>query len=99
MTLALRRLPTGEREAIAPTLFLDLSPGQAAAAMRVSLATLRRRLAEAGQRYGPFCLQAPKCQPYRDRQRSPVSQASRAATGSPTGEPSPSRAVVAKAAA
>jgi len=29
------------------TLYLDLSPEQAAAALRVSLATLRRRLAEA----------------------------------------------------
>jgi hypothetical protein len=29
VTLALRRLPTGQREAIAPTLFLDLSPGHA----------------------------------------------------------------------
>jgi DNA-directed RNA polymerase specialized sigma24 family protein len=47
VTFALRRLPTGQREAIALTLYLDLSPEQAAAAMRVSLATLRCRLAEA----------------------------------------------------
>jgi hypothetical protein len=84
VTLALRRLPTGQREATALTLFLDLGSGQAAAAMRVSLATLRRCLAEAGQ-LRPFCLQAPECQLFRDRQRSPVSQASRAATRSPTG--------------
>jgi len=47
VSLALRRLPTGQREAIALTLYLDLGPEQAAAAMRVSLATLRHRLAEA----------------------------------------------------
>jgi DNA-directed RNA polymerase specialized sigma24 family protein len=47
VTLALRRLPAGQREAIVLTLYLDLSPEQAAAAMRVSLATLPRRLAEA----------------------------------------------------
>jgi DNA-directed RNA polymerase specialized sigma24 family protein len=47
VTLALRRLPTGQREAIVLTSYLDLSPDQAAAAMRVSLATLRRRLAGA----------------------------------------------------
>jgi hypothetical protein len=33
----------------------------------------------------PFCLQTPECQLFRDRQRSLVSQASRAATRSPTG--------------
>ncbi|HEX9539609.1 MAG TPA: hypothetical protein VGA04_15720 [Streptosporangiaceae bacterium] len=85
MSLALRRLSTSQREATALTLFLDLGSGQAAAAMRVSLATLRRCLAEAGQRPKPFCLQAPECQLFRDRQRSPVSQASRAATRSPMG--------------
>jgi hypothetical protein len=47
VTLALRRLPAGQREAIVLTFCLDLSPELAAAAMRVSLATLRRRLAEA----------------------------------------------------
>src|SRR5262249_18425413 len=67
--------------AIVLTFYLDLSPWQTAAAMRVSLATLRRRLAEAGQRYGPSCLQTPEYQPYRDRQRSPVSQASRVGRG------------------
>jgi DNA-directed RNA polymerase specialized sigma24 family protein len=46
VTLALRRLPTGQREAIVLTLYLDLSPEQAAAAMRMSPAKLRRRLAE-----------------------------------------------------
>jgi hypothetical protein len=54
---ALRRLPTGQREAIVLTLHRDLNPEQAAAAMRMSLATLRRRLDEAGQRCGPSCLQ------------------------------------------
>ena len=47
VTVALRRLPTGQREATVLTLYLDLSPEQAAAAMRVSLVTLQRRLAEA----------------------------------------------------
>ena len=47
MTLALRGLLTGQREAIVLTVFGDLSPGQATAAMRVSRASLRRRLAEA----------------------------------------------------
>jgi DNA-directed RNA polymerase specialized sigma24 family protein len=56
VTLALRRPPAGQREAIVLTRYLDLNPEQAAAARRVSLATLRRRLAEAGQRYGPSCL-------------------------------------------
>ncbi len=39
VTLALRRLPAGQREAIVLTFCLDLSP-ELAAAMRVSLATL-----------------------------------------------------------
>jgi DNA-directed RNA polymerase specialized sigma24 family protein len=47
VTLALRRLPTGQREAIVLTFYLDLSVEQAAAAMRVSPATLRRHLAKA----------------------------------------------------
>jgi DNA-directed RNA polymerase specialized sigma24 family protein len=47
VTLALRRLPTGQREAIVLTFYLDLSAEQAAAAMRVSPATLRRHLAKA----------------------------------------------------
>jgi DNA-directed RNA polymerase specialized sigma24 family protein len=47
VTLALRRLPTGQREAIVLTFYLDLSAEQAAAAMRVSPATLRRHLARA----------------------------------------------------
>ena len=47
MTLALRRLPASQREAIVLTSCPDLSPDLAAAAVRVSLATLRRRLAEA----------------------------------------------------
>ncbi len=47
VTLALRRLPASQREAIVLTFCLDLSPELAATAMRVSLATLRRRLAEA----------------------------------------------------
>ncbi len=36
-----------QREAIVLTFYLDLSPEQAAAACRVTLATPRRRLAEA----------------------------------------------------
>jgi DNA-directed RNA polymerase specialized sigma24 family protein len=47
VTSALRRLPTGQREAIVLTFYLDLSAEQAAAAMRVSPATLRRHLATA----------------------------------------------------
>ena len=47
VTLALRRLPVSQREAIVLTSCPDLSPDLAAAGMRVSLATLRRRLAEA----------------------------------------------------
>jgi DNA-directed RNA polymerase specialized sigma24 family protein len=46
-TLALRRLPTSQREAIVLAFYLGLSPEQAGAACRVTLATLRRRLAEA----------------------------------------------------
>jgi DNA-directed RNA polymerase specialized sigma24 family protein len=47
VTLALRGLPASQREAIVLSSCLDLSPGLAAAAMRMSLATLRRRLTEA----------------------------------------------------
>src|SRR5215831_8913216 len=47
VTSALRKLPTGQREAIVLTLYLDLNAEQAAAAMRVSPATLRRHLAKA----------------------------------------------------
>jgi DNA-directed RNA polymerase specialized sigma24 family protein len=47
LTQALRGLPAGQREAIVLTLYLNLTDEQAAAAMRVSQATLRRRLAEA----------------------------------------------------
>jgi RNA polymerase sigma-70 factor (ECF subfamily) len=47
MTRALRALPAGQREAIVLTHYLDLTDEQAAAAMRVSRATLRRRLSEA----------------------------------------------------
>lgn len=47
VTLALRRLPTSQREAIVLTFYLNLSAEQAAAAMRVSPATLRRQLAKA----------------------------------------------------
>ena len=47
VTLALRRLPASQREAIVLTSCPDLSPDLAAAGMRVSLATLRGCLAEA----------------------------------------------------
>jgi DNA-directed RNA polymerase specialized sigma24 family protein len=47
VTQALRRLPTAQREAIVLTAYLDLSPQEAAAAMRVRPATLRHRLAKA----------------------------------------------------
>jgi RNA polymerase sigma-70 factor (ECF subfamily) len=47
VTQALRGLPAGQREAIVLTLYLNLTDEQAAAAMRVSQATLRRRLTEA----------------------------------------------------
>jgi DNA-directed RNA polymerase specialized sigma24 family protein len=47
MARALQTLPTGQREAIVLTLYLDLTDEQAAAAMRVSQSTLRRRLDEA----------------------------------------------------
>ena len=47
VTLALRRLPTRQREAIVLTFYLDLSAEQAAAAMRVSAGMLRRHLANA----------------------------------------------------
>jgi hypothetical protein len=57
LTLALAGCQPGQREAIVLTVYLDLNPEQAAAAMRVSLATLRRRLDVAGQRCGPSCLQ------------------------------------------
>lgn len=44
---ALRALPTGQREAVVLTLYLDLTNEQAARAMRVSQATVRRWLAGA----------------------------------------------------
>lgn len=47
MIQALRRLPAGQREAIVLILYADLSPEQAAAAMGVSTATVRRCLVEA----------------------------------------------------
>jgi len=44
---ALRALPAGQREAVVLTLYLDLPEEQAAAAMRVSQATVRHLLATA----------------------------------------------------
>jgi hypothetical protein len=96
--LALRRLPTSQREATALTLFLDLGSGQAAATMRVSLATLRRCLAEAGQRpsRSAFKPLSASCSATGSVRRSARPAALR--QGARRG-PSPSRAVVAKAAA
>ena len=45
VVLALRTLPASQREAVVLTLYLDLTEEQAAAAMQVSRATLRRNLA------------------------------------------------------
>ena len=82
------------------TLYLDFSPEQAAAAMRMSLATLRRRLAEAGSaRYGPSCLQTLATSRTATGSASQASQASRARTRHPGGAPSVSRAVVGEEAA
>ncbi len=47
VVLALGTLPSGQREAVVLTLYLNLTEEQAAAAMRVSQATLRRHLAAA----------------------------------------------------
>ena len=66
MFLALRR-PTGQREAIALTLYLDLSPEQAAVATRVSLARLRRRLAKARPVLTTALPSTPEYQPSHDR--------------------------------
>jgi hypothetical protein len=56
------------------TRSLDLSPRQATAAMRVSLATLRPHLARGRSALRAVMPPTPEYQPYRDRQRSPVSQ-------------------------
>ena len=47
MVQALRALPAGQREAVVLTLYLDLTDEEAAAAMCVSRAALRRYLAAA----------------------------------------------------
>ena len=47
MVLALRALSAGQREAVVLKFYLDLTDEQAAAAMRLSQATLRRHLAAA----------------------------------------------------
>ena len=47
MVLALRSLSAAQREAVVLTVYLDLTHEQAAAAMRVSQAALRRHLAAA----------------------------------------------------
>ncbi len=45
--MALQALPAAQREAVVLTLYLDLGEQDAAAAMRVSPAALRRHLAQA----------------------------------------------------
>jgi DNA-directed RNA polymerase specialized sigma24 family protein len=47
VVLALRTLSAGQREAVVLKLYLDLTDEQAAAAMRLSQAALRRHLAAA----------------------------------------------------
>jgi len=79
VTLALRRLPTGQREAIVLTFYLDLNAEQAAAAMRVSPATLRRHLAKATSALRAALPANPQVPPAPPPTASAISQPHRAA--------------------